>query len=319
MRICPRGQDRRAISAVRKILAERLLRCALSQAARGALTALAICAAMIASSPEVDGVELADLFDVRDTSWVRQAGESEENESEIETDRDSLTPATTTAAAGRTIFESSYSMIDNRSAARAHSYPEILTRIGLTDRIELRLGWNYEAGGGNSISNGDPGGELETGQSSHESQLLYGLKFGMTKQQSWIPQSACVLQATTPTSGVENYTDLQVGYVFGWKLQDDWQLDSAIRYFVTKEEGDHFNQWVPSVVLKRTFAEKWAGHVEYFGNFTNARAHNLNQQYLSPGLHYLITPDVEIGVRVGWGLNQDAANFFSNVGLGVQF
>ena len=34
------------------------------------------------------------------------------------------------------------------------------------------------------------------------------------------------------------------------------------------------------------------------------------------GTHYLLTPNLEIGVRVGWGLNQDAANFFANTGVG---
>lgn len=40
---------------------------------------------------------------------------------------------------------------------------------------------------------------------------------------------------------------------------------------------------------------------------------------VSPGVHYLITPDIEIGMRVGWGLNNEAARFFSNVGIGWRF
>ena len=36
-------------------------------------------------------------------------------------------------------------------------------------------------------------------------------------------------------------------------------------------------------------------------------------------LHYLVTRDFEVGVRVGCGLSKDSANFFSNVGDGVQF
>ncbi|WP_146373401.1 transporter [Symmachiella macrocystis] len=44
-----------------------------------------------------------------------------------------------------------------------------------------------------------------------------------------------------------------------------------------------------------------------------------NPQYFSPGIHYLISTEFEIRVRTGWGLNQDAANFFTNVGVGVRF
>ena len=39
----------------------------------------------------------------------------------------------------------------------------------------------------------------------------------------------------------------------------------------------------------------------------------------SPGDHYLITENLEIGVRVGWGLNEQSARFFSNAGLGWRF
>jgi hypothetical protein len=36
-------------------------------------------------------------------------------------------------------------------------------------------------------------------------------------------------------------------------------------------------------------------------------------------MHYLITPNFEIGLRVGWGLNDEAAHFFSNAGIGWRF
>jgi hypothetical protein len=87
----------------------------------------------------------------------------------------------------------------------------------------------------------------------------------------------------------------------------------------TREERDHFNIWAPSVVLKVPVAERWSAHVEYFGMFADGRADGQNPQYFSPGLHYLITPHFEIGTRIGWGLNQDAASFFTNVGAGILF
>ena len=34
---------------------------------------------------------------------------------------------------------------------------------------------------------------------------------------------------------------------------------------------------------------------------------------------YLLTSNLEIGARVGWGLNRDAPNFFSNVGVGRRY
>ena len=270
--------------------------------------------------------QFIEALEALEAPWLSSERESNDNSEsagsereQIETDRDSFTPATATVAAGRTVFESAYSFIENRNTANSHSYPEIVTRIGLTKRLELRLGWNFEAGGGGSVSSGDAGGELEEPGSRQESQALYGFKLGLTEQRGWIPKSACIIQGTTPTSGPESFTDFQLGYVFGWKFLDDWQLDSSLRYIATKEEGDHFNEWAPSIVLKVPVAEKWNVHGEYFGIFTDGRTHGSNAQYFSPGVHYLITPDLEVGVRLGWGLNQDAASFFVNVGFGLQF
>lgn len=238
----------------------------------------------------------------------------------IETDRDSFTPTTTLVGRGRTMIESSYSFIDNRSETDSHSFPELLTRFGLTDNVELRLGWNYEIGGGGTVSSsGTPGEDEPIGDGGvEEGNVLYGLKVSLTQQDRWLPQSALIVHATTPTAGPENATQFNTGYVFGWRLPNDWTLDSSVRYSAASEEGDHFNLWAPSVVVKIPMQEKWTTHVEYFGIFTDQREDERNSQYISPGIHYLVTRDIEVGVRVGWGLNHDSAKFFSNVGAGVR-
>ena len=125
-------------------------------------------------------------------------------EQELETDRDAFTPATSTAGKRLTIVESSYSFIDNRKVAETHSFPEFLVRHGVSDWLELRLGWNYEVGGeGNSVSGGEGSEGLGGGGIKRESQISYGLKAAVTEQQGWVPRSAVILQGFTPTSGEE--------------------------------------------------------------------------------------------------------------------
>lgn len=267
-----------------------------------------------------------DFADVRDFVFDRSLfgsnpEESEgEDEDKLETDRDSFTPATTVMKRGEVLFESSYSMLDLRGRPDSHSFPEILTRIGVTDRIEFRLGWNYEAGGGGSISSSDLIGEEEdAGGIEEEASILYGLKVAVTEQNDWLPRSAFIVQGSTPTAGPDNHSLLNLGYVAGWELPNRWMLDFAVRYLVLAEEDDHYNEWAPSAVLKIPVGERWNVHAEYFGLFTQNREEPLTPQYFSPGVHYYVTNDCEIGVRVGWGLNEDAANFFSNIGIGIRF
>lgn len=273
----------------------------------------------------VESVGAQDFADVRDfvsdrSLFGTSAEESEGDEDDkLETDRDSFTPATTVLKRGQVLFESSYSMLDLRGRPDSHSFPEILTRIGVTDRIELRLGWNYEIGGGGSISSTDLIGDEEASGIEEEASLLYGLKVAMTEQNDWLPRSALIVQGSTPTAGPDNHSLLNLGYVVGWELPNEWMLDLAVRYLVLAEEDDHYNEWAPSAVLKIPVGERWNIHAEYFGLFTQNREEPLSPQYFSPGVHYYVTNDCEIGVRVGWGLNDDAANFFSNVGIGIRF
>jgi hypothetical protein len=246
--------------------------------------------------------------------------EEDEEEDEIETDRDSFTPATSLAGTGWTIFEAAHSFIDNRAVAETHSYPEVLARFGATDWLELRLGWNDEVGGaGSPVSGNVPSDFGEEAELERASRILYGAKFAMTEQEDWIPQSALIAQGFTPTSGESNDSDFSATYIAGWTLPNDWVWDSAIRYSTARLDADDFNTWAPSTVLKIPMGERWKMHAEYFAIFSEGRADETVQQFFSPGAHYLITSNLEIGVRVGWGLNRESPNFFSNVGIGWRY
>ena len=72
--------------------------------------------------------------------------ESQEREEFIETDRNSFTFAPMTPGAGRLIFESAYSYINIGNEGAKHSFPESVFRYGIGDRLELRLGYNFETG-----------------------------------------------------------------------------------------------------------------------------------------------------------------------------
>ena len=80
-----------------------------------------------------------------------------DEQGEIETDRDSFTPATSVVGQGYFVLESAYSFIDNRRVDETHSLPEIVGRYGISDGIEIRFGYNYEvAGAGNPVSGNIP-------------------------------------------------------------------------------------------------------------------------------------------------------------------
>jgi hypothetical protein len=51
-------------------------------------------------------------------------------------------------------------------------------------------------------------------------------------------------------------------------------------------------------------------HAEYFGIFSVGKEEPSDQNYASFGIHYLVTKDIEIGDRFGFGLTDESARFF---------
>ena len=236
---------------------------------------------------------------------------------ELETDRDSFTFAPTTAGRDLSILESSYSFIDNRTGPEAHSVPETLLRRGVGDRLELRLGFNYEAGGPGTVSGSEVGGQdIET---EDESRVLYGVKVETSDQEGWLPRSAAVVQGYTPTYGPSTVSTVVVGESWGWRFANGWEWTSAMRYGTGFDKGDAFNQWAPSTVVKAPVGERWNVHVEYFGILSTGKEEPVDAQFASFGGHVLVTEDFEVGLRVGWGLTDSSPNFFTNFGIGVRY
>jgi len=233
---------------------------------------------------------------------------------EFETDRDAFTFAPSTAGPGTWITEASYSFIDNRIGPEAHSFPEVLLRRGIGERLEARFGFNYEAGGPGTVSGSEFGGEdIET---ENESRLLYGTKVETSRQSGWLPRSALVVQGYTPVYGPATRSTVVVGESFGWRFANGWEWNTAMRYGTGFEEEDAFSQWAPSSVVKVPMGERWNVHAEYFGILSSGKDVPINLQFASLGGHVMATEDLEIGLRVGWGINPTSPGFFVNFGVG---
>ena len=239
---------------------------------------------------------------------------------ELDTDRDAFTPATKTVAAGHVLTEVSYSFIDNRGTPATNSYPELLIRLGATERFEWRFGFNYEAGSGGSVVTAVEVGEgIEGNELASESNLLYGFKALVTEQEGWVPRSSAIIEAFTPLSGEVWGTEPAATYVFGWELARDWRFDAAVRYVLADSAEGLFNKWMPSAVLRMPVTERWEVHAEWFGSWSEGLEDESVRPFVGPGTHFMITPSLEIGCRMGWGLTQDAASYYVDSGLGWRF
>lgn len=236
---------------------------------------------------------------------------------ELDTDRDAFTPATTTALVGTVITEASYVWIDNRGTPATDSFPELLVRLGTREWFEWRLGFNYEQGSGGSVVSAVEVGEAPLAEEGgSEASILYGCKARLSDQDGWIPRSAAIIEGFTPVAGDVWGTEPVVTYAFGWELDAQWRFDTAIRYAYADSEEGRFDRWMPSVVLRMPVTPRFEVHAEWFGSWSEGLPDDTVRPFAGPGMHFMLTPRLELGCRMGWGLTRDAAGYFVDVGIG---
>lgn len=239
----------------------------------------------------------------------------------IETDRNSFTFAPVTAGAGRVIFESAYSFLKFGNEGAKSSFPESVLRVGMGNRWELRLGYNFETGGAAEAAEGD----LASGNGINAAQqFFYGFKYQVSRQvkeSPLRPNSAFLAQAHTPVASAESHTQLRVGYAWGWIFSNGWTFDSGIRYGTDREFGDNYTIWSPSTVVKIPLGreKRWFTHLEYFSLMSQGKEHDFSKQFLDSGLHFFLTPDWEIGAIIGFGINEQSQGILINTGFGRRF
>lgn len=244
---------------------------------------------------------------------------------DLHTDRDAFTPSTRTVAPATALTEGSYVYIDNLSALPTNNYPELLLRVGTNEWFEWRLGVNYGVGSqGNVVTSVEVGEGTLDGSTLYETSILYGCKVKTSAQAGFVPDSCLIVEATTPAYGDVFGTSPVATFVSGWELplgfaaagEERWRLDTAVRYAYAEGLVDWFSRWTPSAVLRMPVTDRWELHAEWFGNYTAGLTDNTVKPFFSPGTHYMLTKNLEVGLRVGWGLTDEAAPFFADVGFG---
>ena len=238
---------------------------------------------------------------------------------DIDADRDAFTPSTSLVDTKHSLIESAFTFIDVRNGPDTYSFPEFLFRKRISDGFELRLGVNQEIGSSGNVVTAIESGEGLGDILSSETSLFYGLKTHLTDQSGWIPRSVVIVEAFTPVASDVWNTEPVASVVWGWELPDYYRFDAAFRYVYAASEEGTFNRWQPSVALRMPVTERFEIHAEWFGTWTTGHINDTVRPFAGPGCHLLIAKGFELGLRMGWGLTQDAANFFVNAGTAYRF
>ena len=245
-------------------------------------------------------------------------------EERIETERHDFTQSTKTVGCGVVQIEAGYSYFykdEDDEIESAHTTPEAMLRLGLSDDIEFRLRWTY------AWQFVDVADNLDSAQD-----LIWSVKLGMTDQCGWVPESALEIRSSVPTGGSAwtlGRVEAGFDYIYSWELREGWELSGSTGYLPSglgdfsllpaNPESDHFEVWSQSVALGIELSECSVLYNEWFGLFSHAREDNISISFFNVGLDYYVTNNFVIDIRVGVGLTKDSDDFFSGVGGGYRF
>jgi len=231
-------------------------------------------------------------------------------------DRPDFIEASTTVGLGVKQIEMGYTYSfdnDGTTQARGHSNPEMLWRLGFyADWLEMRIGYNF------SDSRERTGGVDTTTRGGED--LYLGFKIALTPQDGTLPESAMMLQATVPTgddSVTAGETLPAVTYMYSWVLNETWSLagQTQIGRAIDGTTNRPYVEFSQAVGLVRTFDDQLGGYFEWFCMIPDGADDAPREHYMDGGFAYLVNNNLQLDVRVGFGVSDSADDYFAGVGL----
>ncbi len=243
----------------------------------------------------------------------------------IETDRHDFTQSPKVVGRGvrQLEFGVLYSTLsDGEERETTYATPELLLRLGLSERMEFRTrfkyGWKYN----------NEGEDIQGTQD-----LIFGIKYQLSEQSGRRPDSAIELRLSAPTGADALSTgrwEPGVDFIYGWEFHEHFSFTGSTGgnanalgdiSFLTAETDptDQFVAWTQSFALGAKLTEKTTGYFEWFGIFTHAREDDNGLSFLNLGIDYLINDNLVVDFRIGWGLTSASDDLFAGIGGAIRF
>jgi len=282
----------------------------------------------ITSLGVVDSAEVGDVFE--DPQLISSARSFAErlkspflpsDDEPLETDRPDFVEASSLVPPGRVQLESGYTYVLNRPGnieSTTHKAPEFVWRIGLTERFEMRILWDSGYLLEREIDRNT--GTVTTRSGGSDMDL--GLKTALLKPDGWIPQ-ACLISTLSVPTGADAFhsqkSQPKFNLIYSWDLTDDLSFSgsSGVQYLF--ENDDNFVQISQGLTTGYSITEKWGMYLEWFAFFYDGAESGETEQYADGGFTYKFTPNFQVDIRAGVGLNEASNDFFSGVGYSVRW
>lgn len=196
-----------------------------------------------------------------------------------------------------------------------HALPDMLLRIGLTERLELRIGWP----GYVHTSVEDEFGRFSDGRALDPN---VGFLLDLCPQQGWIPQTGVLVSVPIRLEGdplaLSSLQPLNQ-VLYAWYPSDRLSVGGTTGFSLFDEYGDRYTQFQQSVNADYLLTERFGAFAEWTVLVDHGSDDDGAEHMLGSGLSWLCTDEVQLSWRLGVGLNERAPDFLTGVRCAVRF
>lgn len=228
------------------------------------------------------------------------------------TDRPDFTESTSTIPRGHFQIEGG-TTLTRVEDVDAHSFGEVLVRIGTGELWETRLGL------GSYTRIDTPFDEF-----SGIEDPFAGIKVRFTDDPGELAPgqpAASLIVSTSIPAGDEELTDdewvPEAKLALAWELTR-FSLSSNLIYTYAMDGGDRLHQLGATLSGGFPLTDRLGAYLEWFG-FSEETQDGPSTHYVNGGVSYLINNDLRVDARIGTGLNEADPDWFVGVGGGVRF
>jgi len=157
---------------------------------------------------------------------------------------------------------------------------------------------------------------------SDSEDLYLGFKIALTPQECWLPEMALLPQMTVPLGGPFSAGEVLPGlnWLYSWELNDNWSLAGSTQAnrAIDSVTANAYTELAQSIATGVSLTECVGAYAEWYAFFPTGADTETNEHYLNGGFTYLMNNDVQFDVRVGYGLNSAADDYFVGTGVSIR-
>lgn len=238
-------------------------------------------------------------------AWL--AAGSSAHAQELVTDRPDQTESAETVAPSHVQLEVGWGASSDADGVETSAVPQALARIGLTPRLELRLGWDgwiENRPGGDGRGDGEIGAKLRLRDGAGGSAAV-ALLCGVTVP---IGEAAVTADAWDPACRLSVAHELAAGWSLGYNVGAEWETAELAAGESTR------SRLLYTVAAGRGIGERLGVFLELFGD-VGGSAHGPPRHHFDGGVTYRLRDNLQLDGFAGVGLSGASDDWL--VGLGV--